>query len=150
MRAGPHWMKSLPLVTVLALTKCSRPPNDTIRTVTRSFEKLEAMKARDYVPRSYQNAEQAYAEAMTEIEMQQQKSPLSRSYIRAGDLLSKAKVAMEQTMNQAEDRRDQLAREAAGLIEEAKAAFASAESEADDANVSIVDAQIDMDGTGGP
>lgn len=128
MKARPHWITSLPLVAVLVLTTCSRPPNETIQRVSSAFDGLEAMKAKDYVTQSYQQAEQAYAEAMAEIEMQRQRSPWSRSYSRAGDLLSTAQKAMEQTTDQAEDRRDEVAREAADLIEEAKAMLESAES----------------------
>jgi hypothetical protein len=121
-------MISLSLVTALALASCSRPADDTIRMVSSDFKGLEAMRAKDYAPQSYQQAEQAYADAMAEIEMQRQKTTFKRSYSRANELLAKAKETVEQAIKETEDSRDRVAEEAGESIEEAKAALQSTKS----------------------
>jgi hypothetical protein len=122
-------MMSLPLTVVLILASCSQRPEDTIQRVTDSFQKLEAMKAKDYAPEAFQQAEDAYADAVAEIEMQRQKTMLNRSYSRANELLAKAKEKVEQAVNQSQDSRNRLARDAGESIEEAKAALQSTESD---------------------
>jgi hypothetical protein len=85
------------------------------------------MKANDYAPKAFKQAEAAYADAMAEIELQKERSVLTRSYSKANVLLAKASEALEQAKVEAEDGREEMQQEAATVLQDTKVALKSAE-----------------------
>jgi DNA repair exonuclease SbcCD ATPase subunit len=131
MRTRSLGIMLIPITTLLMLVSCSRLPEDKVQTVTDSFHKLEDMKAKDYAPEAFKKAEDAYADAMEEIELQDEKFVLTRSYSKANDLLAKASEAVEQAKAKTEDGREEMQQEVATVLEDTKVNVKSAEDQLD-------------------
>jgi len=127
MRKRSLWMMSIPLTMFLMLVSCSQPPEDKIQTVTDSFEKLEAANAKGYAPEAVERADDAYSEAMSEVQAQREKFVLTRSYSRADDLLNVAIEAIQDATKETADSRKGMQEDASRLLQDAKVAFKSAE-----------------------
>lgn len=117
----------------LTLAGCAEPPQAEIDAVKTALEAARTTGAGEYAPEALQQAEAAQAKLDAELQAQQEKFALMRSYDTATTLAAEAKAAAENAATTANANREAakqessaLIAETATLIEETKALLASA------------------------
>jgi hypothetical protein len=117
----------LVLFAVLGLTACAEPPQTSMDEATASLEEARTANGKGYAPDAIQKAEEAYAAAMAEVELQNDRNPFMRSYGKATELLTEATGDSNKAKEEAESRREEMHAEADGLIADVQKRFESAE-----------------------
>jgi len=82
-------------VTVLALVGCAKPPQSEIEAVNTAIENAEIAEAGTYAPDQLEAAFEVQRKAMAEVEAQNARFALTRSYEKATTLLKDAGVAAD-------------------------------------------------------
>ena len=77
------------LVVVLALSGCAKPPQDKIDAAKAALDDARNAQADKYVPQAWAQAEEALSSAMAEVQAQESKFALFRSFDEAQTLLQK-------------------------------------------------------------
>jgi hypothetical protein len=84
----------------MAMVGCAKVPQAAIDQARQAMAAAEEVESASYAPEAYQTARQAMSAASAELEVQQEKFALLRSYERANELLATAQqdaVTAEQT-----------------------------------------------------
>lgn len=125
--ASQRFFKGLVLVAmVAALAGCAKAPDAELQAAQSALDAAKAAGAETYAPESLSRAEDTLAQAQAEIDAQNDKFALFRSYQRATELLAQAKTEAEQAQADAEAGKEQARREAQGALEQARTALDSA------------------------
>lgn len=118
---------------LVALGGCATAPQEDIDAAQQALEAARTSEANLYAPEALQQAEDAWTSAMTEVEAQNAKFALFRSYDRAKELMTTAKNEADEAVAEAATGKEAARQEAENLIrdtttaiEEAKAALETA------------------------
>lgn len=135
---------------------CAKAPQEDITAVQASLDKARLAEADLYAPEALQKAEDALSSAMTEVEAQQARFALIRSFSHAKELLATAKNEADAAVTAAgtgkEAARQEvevLIRETQQAIEEAKVALETAPTgKGTRAEIEAMKAELETLGTG--
>jgi maltodextrin utilization protein YvdJ len=112
------------LMLALGLCACSQAPQQEIDSAKAALEAARALEK--YAPEAFQKASDALNTAMAEVEAQNGKFALMRSYSQATELLAKAVEAANQAKAAGEAKREEVKKSAETLIQEAQTALDAA------------------------
>jgi hypothetical protein len=111
---------------LLMLSACAQPPQEAIDGANAALESARTAEAPEYAPEAWQLAQDANSSAMAEIQAQNEKFSMLRSYDTATQLLDKATQAANAAATEATTAREEAKRNAEALIEEAQVALDAA------------------------
>jgi hypothetical protein len=114
---------SIMLLTVLS---CAKPPQETIDSAGTSVEEAKLAEAADYAPESMKAVEDAQAALQAELDAQEQKFGLFRSYTKTEELTKSVEEAAQKAKADAITGKEQAIAETEVLIAEAKEAVENA------------------------
>jgi len=127
-------MRAMPVVVcvaaVLALVGCAKPPEAEIAAVNEAVENAQIAEAGSYAPGELEAALEAQRTAIAEVDAQNARFALTRSYEKAATLLKEAGVAADAARTAAVRNRE-------AAIEQANQAVESL-------NTMLADAQADL------
>lgn len=126
MRQYPFATAALFVVTLFA-AGCAELPQSALDAASTAQTSAVAAGAPEYSPESYRAAEEAQAALDAELKIQADKMAILRSYERASQLASTARVAAETAATDAVAGREAVRSEATTMIAEARAAVGMAE-----------------------
>jgi hypothetical protein len=112
---------------LLALAACAQPPQQAIDGANQALEKARTAGAEEYAPEAWQLAQDSLKSATTEVQAQNDKFALFRSYDQASQLLDKAVKAADAAASEAGSARDEAKKRAEVAIQEAQAAVQAAQ-----------------------
>jgi hypothetical protein len=117
----------------LIFAGCSSAPTEEINATKAAMSSMQTDDVRDYAPESMKAAEDEMSKALAEVQTQDGKFMLSRSYKQASEMLKSAKDLAEKATAEAEANKakskveaETAVAELPQLIEEAKTALAKA------------------------
>lgn len=116
----------LALGLTFSLSGCAQAPQQDIDSAKAVIEEARTAQADKYAPESFQQAEDALQSAMAEIEAQNGKFAMFRSYERATELLAQAKETGTKAKADGEAKRSEARQAAEALIKEAEIALDAA------------------------
>ena len=111
------------VIGLAAMTGCASPPDEEIAASRQALEEARAAEAADYAPPSMSEAENLMAELDAELQVQQEKSRMFRSYDRATELAAQVQQASNQAVADAALGKEQAREEAEALIAEVRASL---------------------------
>jgi hypothetical protein len=110
------------LVTALvAATGCTKEPTAEVEAARQAMEAARSAEAAQYAPDSWRAAEDAEAKLRVELQAQNERFALNRSYRDTLALAAETTAAAEQAAEDARNGKEQTKNDAAKLLEEAKA-----------------------------
>ena len=112
---------------------CANAPQASIDEAKNALEAAREAGAEEYAPEAWQGAQDALTSAMTEVEAQNERFALLRSYDAAEQLLEEAQQAANTAATEAAEARERARLEAEGLIQEAQTALTAATTAVDTA-----------------
>jgi hypothetical protein len=121
----------LPLLLLLGLavvSGCAKPPQEAIDTARQALESARAAGAADYAPQALKSAEDAVAQLDAELQAQQKKFALFRSYKNLTTMAESAKTAGETAVAEANTGKERARGEAEAAIAQARTALTEAQS----------------------
>ena len=122
-----HRITAVALVAgVLLASGCAQAPQEEIENANQALEAARSAEAPEYAPEAWQLSQDAFDSAMTEIQAQNERFVLVRSYDEASQLLDKATQAANAAATEAQSARDETKLRAEALLQEAEAAVAAA------------------------
>jgi hypothetical protein len=89
------------VLAVAGLSACAKAPQEAINQVQAEIAAAEQAEAPTYAPEAWETAQQALNQATAEIEAQNAKFALTRSYKQASELLATAQQSAEAAQDQA-------------------------------------------------
>lgn len=92
---------SLVVVAALSTVACSKPPQQELDSAQAAMQAAEQSQAAKYAPEAWNQAQEQMNAAKAEIEAQNGKFVLTRSYLKAKDMLVAAQKAAEQAKDAA-------------------------------------------------
>lgn len=113
------------------LVACAQAPSEAIGGANEAFEKARAAGAEEYAPEAWQLAQDSLKSATAEVQAQDEKFVLSRSYAEATRLLEKATKAAEAAASEAASAREKAKQRAEAAIRDAQAAVQAAQTALD-------------------
>lgn len=113
---------TLVLIVVVALAGCSGAPDETLELSRQSVANAEAAGAEDFAPVELAEAREALAAAQAELEVQNEKFALSRSYSHAEELLATADARAQEAVQAAEEAKAVARQEAESTVQAASTA----------------------------
>lgn len=116
----------LSMTALVALGACAQAPQEAIDGAAAALEAARTAEAPEYAPAAWQLAQDALSSATSEIEAQNQKFALMRSYGDATQLLDKAVQASNAAAAEAASAREEAKRRAEAVLAEAQAALEAA------------------------
>ncbi|HXV62012.1 MAG TPA: hypothetical protein VEK15_15040 [Vicinamibacteria bacterium] len=105
---------------------CAQAPQEAIDAANQALDTARTAEAADYAPEEWQMAQDAFNSAMTEVQAQNDKFALVRSYSEAAQLLEKATEAAKTAATEASSAREEVKARAEALLQEAEAALTAA------------------------
>ena len=115
-------------VAFALLLGCAKVPEQEVDAARQALESARQAGAADYAPDALRRAEDAVAQLDAELEAQEKKFALTRSYDKATELATNARSSAEKAVNDAVTGKDQARTEAETLIGEARTALDQAKS----------------------
>ncbi len=112
---------------VLVFTNCAKAPEEEINAARAALDTARQAEAETYVAEDYRNAEDALKSAMTEVEAQEGKFALLRSFDHATELLTKAEQEANDVAAKAETAKEEARESAEGLLANAQMAIDEAQ-----------------------
>ena len=113
-------MKNFAFIAILAATVlvagCAKPPQEQIEATQTALQTADAAEADVYVMELYQAAQDSFAAAQAEIEVQNAKNSLTRDYDRANALLASAMETATQAEQTVADRKEEMRATNEGLF----------------------------------
>lgn len=119
-------VRGLVLVSALGLVGCGGPPEEEIQAAEAALSGAKEAGADRYAPEAYGKAEESLAQANAEVEAQQGRFVLMRSYGRAKQLLRQAEADAGTAKSEAAAGRMQVRGEAEATIASARTALDAA------------------------
>ena len=110
-------------IAILGLLACAKPPQAEIDAANAALTEAKNAEAEIYAPDSLKAAQTAIADMQAELDVQQGKFALFRSYEKAKELANAAKQAGEKAKSDAEAKKQQVKAEAETLMNEVKTAL---------------------------
>lgn len=107
------------LMLLLPLAACA-PPEEEIQTAETALDDAQAAGAQTYAPETWNEAQQTLEAAKTEIEVQQAKNFITRSYQDARELLAQAEEQASAAVNAAAEEKARVREEARSAIDMAR------------------------------
>ena len=104
------------LLAVVGLSACAKAPQDAIDQVQAAIAAAEQAEAPTYAPEAWEAAQQDLNQAMAEVEAQNAKFFLTRSYKQASELLATAQQSAATAQDQALANKEQMRLEVEGAI----------------------------------
>jgi hypothetical protein len=101
---------------VLAAAGCARPPQDQIQAAQDAVAQASQVEAESYAPEAWGKAQQSMSAAMAEVEAQQARFALTRSYKTTRQLLDTARADAEAAKIAAEEGKRQAAADAEAAL----------------------------------
>jgi hypothetical protein len=111
----------------VGLLGCGSSSKKSLKEVKAELDELKTAKSDVYAPEAFKAAKDAYIFAKVEMQEQQEKIALFRSYSHEEVLLTEARRAMEDAKEEAEAGRKEARWDAETLIDEAKRSLEAAE-----------------------
>lgn len=125
-----RWTITVAVVAALAiLTACAKPPQARMDSLKNAMELAELSEAAIYAPAELEAAREAERTAVAEVEAQNQRFALSRSYETAREMLDKATAAAETARDSAASNRELAKAAANDAIETMTGELATAEAD---------------------
>jgi hypothetical protein len=115
------------VVLSLALAGCAQSPVAEIDGAKQALDRARDAQAPDYAPDAWTAANDAQARLDAELDAQQHKNALFRSYNKAKELASEVKASAERATELAATGKDKAKTEAATLISQARDEYALAQ-----------------------
>jgi hypothetical protein len=112
---------------LMMLAACAQAPQPAIDGANQALEKARAAGAEEYAPEAWQLAQDSLKSATTEVQAQNDKFALMRSYDQATQLLDKATKAADAAASEAASAREEAKKRAETAIQEAQAAVTAAQ-----------------------
>jgi chromosome segregation ATPase len=103
-------------LAVVGLSACAKAPQEAIDQVQAAIAAAEQAEAPTYAPEAWETAQQALNQATAEIEAQNAKFALTRSYKQASEMLAKAQQSAADAQDQAIANKEQMRLEVEGAI----------------------------------
>jgi chromosome segregation ATPase len=104
------------VLAVVGLSACAKAPQEAIDQVQAAIAAAEQAEAPTYAPEAWETAQQALNQATAEIEAQNAKFALTRSYKQASEMLAKAQQSAADAQDQAIANKEQMRLEVEGAI----------------------------------
>jgi chromosome segregation ATPase len=104
------------VLAVVGLSACAKAPQEAIDQVQAAIAAAEQAEAPTYAPEAWETAQQAFNQATAEIEAQNAKFALTRSYKQASEMLAKAQQSAADAQDQAIANKEQMRLEVEGAI----------------------------------
>ncbi len=120
MRMKSLCLVGLVAVMVVAMTGCAKPPQELQTSVQSAMDEAKAAGAETYAPESLNKAQETMGQAQAEIETQNGKFALFRSYKKAEELLNQARTEAETAKSDAAAGKERARQEADAAINQAK------------------------------
>lgn len=112
---------------LMLVAACAQAPQPAIDSANQALEKARAAGAEEYAPEAWQLAQDSVKSATTEVQAQNAKFALFRSYDQASQLLDKATKAADAAASEAASAREEAKKRAEAAIQEAQAALTAAQ-----------------------
>jgi hypothetical protein len=106
---------------------CAKVPQDVIDGAQAALQAAKTAEADRYLPEQYNAAKSALDAAMAEVETQNGKFFLFRSYKKAGEMLAAATTAAQEAQNGVAARKEEIRQEAEALIPQVPEAIKQAQ-----------------------
>ncbi len=113
-------------LAVLGLLACAKPPQAEIDAANAALDSAKNAEAEIYAPDDLKAAQTAISDMQAELDVQQGKFALFRSYEKAKELANAAKEAGDKAKNAAETKKQEVKAEAETLFSEVKASLTEA------------------------
>ncbi|HLV02632.1 MAG TPA: hypothetical protein VKZ59_15280 [Acidobacteriota bacterium] len=114
-------LKKITMLTLLSLLlACAQRPEQELEDTRRALDEARAAEAAVYAPEEFEAAEEALRQAEREIETQDDRFALRRSYDRASELLSQARTAAQEAVSAAAANKENVSKQAQEAIGEAE------------------------------
>lgn len=104
------------LFLVAMFTGCAKAPQDLIDGAKAALQAAKNGEADRYLPQQYNAAKKALDDAMAEVETQNSKFFLFRSYKKAGEMLTAATTAAQEALNGVAAKKEEVKQEAEALM----------------------------------
>lgn len=114
------------VAVLVGFAGCAKAPQEEISAAHRAIDTARSAEAADYAPESLRQAEELLAQLDTELQAQQQKFAMTRSYKEAARLATAARQAADQAGIDAAAGKDAVRTQTQTLLGEARAAIDSA------------------------
>lgn len=123
------WLLSCAVLSLALLTVgCAKPPQQEMDAAKSAMSDAEQAGAPQYAADSWDKAQQAMNDANAEVEAQNAKFALFRSYKKSKDLLSSATTAANDAKQAATTAKEQAKSDAQSALDAAQASISQAES----------------------
>jgi hypothetical protein len=116
----------LSFAALIALAGCAQAPQQAIDGANAALEAARTAEAPEYAPAAWQLAQDSLSSAMTEVQAQNDKFALMRSYDEATQLLDKATQSANAAAAEAATAREEAKQRAEAVLAEAQAALDAA------------------------
>lgn len=110
----------LVILAVVALAGCAKPPQDLVNSVQAAIDGVKQVGAEIYAPEALAKVTDLFNQAKAEIEVQNGKFALFRSYKKAEELLKQAQAAAETAKQDAIAAKEKAREEANMAIESSR------------------------------
>ncbi|HSO21417.1 MAG TPA: hypothetical protein VLT81_00835 [Chondromyces sp.] len=115
------------VLAVVGLSACAKAPQETIDQVQAAITAAEQAEAPTYAPEAWEAAQQELNQAMAEVEAQNAKFALTRSYKQASEMLATAQQSAVAAQEQAIANKEQMRLEVEGAIASIEESLAAAD-----------------------
>ncbi len=119
MRRNTFWIV-LVAVVLAAATSCAQKPSEDVAAATQALDQARAEHADEYAPEAWAAAQDADARLRVELDAQDNKFTLFRSYSSAKQLAAEVKEKAEKAQQDAMVAKGQMKEEATRLIADAR------------------------------
>lgn len=116
----------LVVLALVALVGCAKPPQELVNSVQAAIDGVKQVGAETYAPDALAKVTDLFSQAQAEIETQNGKFALFRSYKKAEEILKQATAAAETAKQEAIAAKERAKQEATAMIESAKTKWQAA------------------------
>lgn len=127
MRSKNLMWGALALSVALVATGCSKPPQQEVDAVKATMSEADSAQAQTYAPDAYAKAQESMNAVNAEMEAQNAKFALFRSYGKTKELVAAAQTAAADAKTAAAAGKEQAKADAQAAIDAAKAQLAAAQ-----------------------
>jgi hypothetical protein len=108
------------VLALVALVGCAKPPQELVNSVQAAIDGVKQVGAEMYAPDALAKVTDLFSQAQAEIETQNGKFALFRSYKKAEEILKQAQAAAETAKQEAIAAKEKAKNDAAAMIETCK------------------------------
>jgi outer membrane murein-binding lipoprotein Lpp len=120
------WKTGVLVVTVALVSGCAKAPREAMDSASNLLTQAETQEADVYAPEQFKAAQDSFAAAQTEIDLQAGKFAMVRDYDRASELLAAASRLATEAAETGVTRKEEMRVETEDLLAQARAAGAEA------------------------